>query len=78
MQTGCQISAAAESGTAGVVSGRWGLSVPCVNCRMERRGAHHSEYERTQSTTQRETAGMQQHGGAYMFKEDAAESGLMR
>lgn len=40
---------------------------------MERRGAQHSEYERTQSATQRETAGMQRHGGAYMFKEAAAE-----
>ncbi|KAF0041195.1 hypothetical protein F2P81_007093 [Scophthalmus maximus] len=48
-------------------------SVPCVDCLMERRGAQHSEYERTQSATQRETAGMQQHRAAYMFKEAAAE-----
>lgn len=40
---------------------------------MKRRGAQHSEYERTQSATQRETAGMQQHRAAYMFKEAAAE-----
>lgn len=51
-------------------------SVPCVDCLMERRGAQHSEYERTQSATQRETAGMQRHGGAYMFKEAAAERAI--
>lgn len=46
----------------------------CPMCRlMERRGAQHSEYERTQSATQRETAGKQQHEGAYMLKEAAAE-----
>lgn len=48
-------------------------SVPCVDCLMERSEAQHSEYERTQSATQRETAGMQQHRAAYMFKEAAAE-----
>lgn len=30
-------------------------------------------YERTQSATQRQTAGMQQHIAAFMFKEAAAE-----
>ncbi len=48
-------------------------SVPCVDCLMERRGAQHSEYERTQSATQRETAGMQRYRAAYMFEEIAAE-----
>ncbi|GLD60327.1 proline-rich transmembrane protein 4 isoform X2 [Lates japonicus] len=48
-------------------------SVPCVDRLMERRGAQHSEYERTHSATQRETADMQQHRAAYMFKEAAAE-----
>ena len=48
-------------------------SVPCVDRLMERRGAQHSEHERTQSATQRETAGMQRHRAAYMFKEAAAE-----
>ena len=48
-------------------------SVPCVDCLMERRGAQHTEYERTLSAVQRETAGMQQHRAAYMFKEAAAE-----
>lgn len=41
-------------------------SVPCVDSLMERRGAQHSEYERTQSATQRETAGMQRHSGIYV------------
>lgn len=47
--------------------------VPCVDCLMERRGAQHSEYERTQSAVQTETADMQHHRAAYMFKEVAVD-----
>lgn len=49
----------------------------CPMCRLsdgeKKRGAQHSEYERTQSATLGETAGMQRLRAAYMFKEAAAE-----
>lgn len=48
-------------------------SVPCVDWRMKRRGAEHSEYEKIQSTAQKETADMREHSAIYMLGKAAAE-----
>ncbi|MEQ2278958.1 hypothetical protein AMECASPLE_004622 [Ameca splendens] len=40
---------------------------------MKRRGAQHSEYEKTQSAAQTETADMKQHRTIYMLEKAAAE-----